>query len=315
MSEYLPFGGFKWIEDVTKFGVASKSTKLPKGHIDIMSIPNAAKEGYFFQVDLEYPRELHDKHKDFPFAAEHRIPPGSKLPKLLPTLFNKSKYIIHYRNLKQALSNGLILTKIHKVLKFNQSAWLRPYIELNTNLRAASKSSFEKNLYKMMNNAVFGKTMENIRRHRTVKICKNWNGRYGAKNLIASIRFHSRTIFSENLVAIELTKSLVCFNKPLYIGAAILDISKLCMYDFHYSFMLPTMGEENCMLLYMDTDSFIYELQCLDACKEVLKAHNSKFDTCDYSENNPYMIERLNKKIPGLMSDEANGKIITLLLV
>uniref|UniRef100_A0A6P7FC78 DNA-directed DNA polymerase n=1 Tax=Diabrotica virgifera virgifera TaxID=50390 RepID=A0A6P7FC78_DIAVI len=156
MSEYLPFGGFKWIEDVTKFGVASKSTKLPKGHIDIMSIPNAAKEGYFFQVDLEYPRELHDKHKDFPFAAEHRIPPGSKLPKLLPTLFNKSKYIIHYRNLKQALSNGLILTKIHKVLKFNQSAWLRPYIELNTNLRAASKSSFEKNLYKMMNNAVFG---------------------------------------------------------------------------------------------------------------------------------------------------------------
>ncbi|XP_050498751.1 uncharacterized protein LOC126884985 [Diabrotica virgifera virgifera] len=311
MSEYLPFGGFKWIEDVTKFGLASKSTKLPKGHIDIMSIPNAAKEGYFFQVDLEYPLELHDKHKDFPFAAEHRIPPGSKQPKLLPTLFNKSKYIIHYRNLKQALSNGLILTKIHKVLKFNQSAWLRPYIELNTNLRAASKSSFEKNLYKMMNNAVFGKTMENIRRHRTVKICKNWNGRYGAKNLIASIRFHSRTIFSENLVAIELTKSVVCFNKPLYIGAAILDISKLCMYDFHYSFMLPTMGEENCMLLYMDTDSFIYELQCLDAYKEVLKAHNSKFDTSDYSENNPYMIERLNKKIPGLMKDEANGKIIT----
>ncbi|XP_050497528.1 uncharacterized protein LOC126878705 [Diabrotica virgifera virgifera] len=147
-----------------------------------------------------------------------------------------------------------------------------------------------------MNNAVFGKTMENIRRHRIVKLCKKWHGRYGAKNLIASSRFHSRTIFHENLVAIELKKSEVCFNKPLYIGAAILDISKLCMYDFHYNFMLPTMGEENCSLLYMDTDSFIYELQCSDAYREVLKAYPSKFDTSDYAENNPYDIERLNKK-------------------
>ncbi|CAG9839205.1 unnamed protein product [Diabrotica balteata] len=105
MSEYLPFGGFKWIEDVTKFGITSKSTNPSEDYIDIMSIPNGAKEGYFFQVDLEYPRELHDKHRDFLFVAEHLIPPGSKLPKLLPTLFNKSKYIIHYRNLKQALSN------------------------------------------------------------------------------------------------------------------------------------------------------------------------------------------------------------------
>ncbi|XP_072383783.1 uncharacterized protein [Diabrotica undecimpunctata] len=287
MSEALPIGGFKWIEDVTKFGVGN----LPEGHIDIMSIQDDAKEGYFFQVDLEYPRELHDKHKDFPFAAEHRIPPGSKLPKLIPTLYHKTKYIMHYRNLKQALANGLILTKIHKVLKFNQSAWLRPYIELNTNLRAAATNSFEKNLFKLMNNAVFGKTMENQRRHRIVKLCKKWHGRYGAKNFIASSRFHSRTIFSENLVAIELKKSEVCFNKPLYIGAAILDISKLCMYDFHYNFMLPTMGEKNCSLLYMDTDSFIYELQCSDAYREVLKAHPSKFDTSDYAENNPYEIE------------------------
>ncbi|XP_072403124.1 uncharacterized protein [Diabrotica undecimpunctata] len=269
MSEALPIGGFKWIEDVTKFGVGN----LPEGHIDIMSIQDDAKEGYFFQVDLEYPRELHDKHKDFPFAAEHRIPPGSKLPKLIPTLYPKTKYIMHYRNLKQALANGLILTKIHKVLKFNQSAWLRPYINLNTQLRAKATSSFEKNLYKLMNNAVFGKTLQNQRRHRIVKLCKKWHGRYGAKNLIASSRFHSRTIFSENLVAIELKKSEVCFNKPLYIGAAILDISKLCMYDFHYNFMLPTMGEKNCSLLYMDTDSFIYELQCSDAYREVLKAH------------------------------------------
>ncbi|XP_072380708.1 uncharacterized protein [Diabrotica undecimpunctata] len=203
MSEALPIGGFKWIEDVTKFGVGN----LPEGHIDIMSIQDDAKEGYFFQVDLEYPRELHDKHKDFPFAAEHRIPPGSKLPKLIPTLYPKTKYIMHYRNLKQALANGLILTKIHKVLKFNQSAWLRPYIELNTNLRAAATNSFEKNLFKLMNNAVFGKTMENIRRHRIVKLCKKWHGRYGARNLIASSRFHSCTIFSENLVAIELKKA------------------------------------------------------------------------------------------------------------
>ncbi|XP_074042580.1 uncharacterized protein [Leptinotarsa decemlineata] len=296
MSEFLPYDGFQWVENFDK---------------DITEIPDNASEGYILEVDLEYPERLHDSHKDFPFCPEHQAPPNSKQKKLMGTLYHKDKYILHYRNLKQALKNGLILTKIHRVVKFKQSAWLRPYIELNTRLRAAATSSFGKNLYKLMVNAIFGKTMENIRLHRVVKLVNSWNGRYGAKNLIASPRFQSRTVFDTDLVAIELKKTELVFNKPLYIGMAILDISKTCMFDFHYDFMVPTLGIENCKLMYTDTDSFIYEITCEDVYSELIKNNLSKFDTSDYSPDNKFQIPLVNKKIPGLMKDEANGKIIT----
>ncbi|XP_050505347.1 uncharacterized protein LOC126883727 [Diabrotica virgifera virgifera] len=251
MGEPLPYGGFEWM-DVKD--------------IDVMSVPDDSPVGYMLQVDLDYPRQLHDLHSDFPFAAEHRKA---------------------------------------------QSAWLRPYIELNTRLRAAATNDFGRNLYKLANNSVFGKTMENIRKHRIVKLVRSWNGRYGAKNLISSARFHSRKIFNENLVAIELIKSDLVFNKPLYIGMTVLDISKLCMYQFHYDYMLPKLGADKCNLMYMDTDSFIYELYCHDAYEEVIKQDLSKFDTSDYAVDNIYNIPRVNKKVLGVMKDENKGEIMT----
>ncbi|XP_074034142.1 uncharacterized protein [Leptinotarsa decemlineata] len=295
MSEFLPYGGFEWTDT----------------NIDVTQIPDDNPEGYILQVDLEYPAHLHDSHKDFPFCPEHRTPPNSKLKKLMPTLHNKYEYTLHYRNLKQALEHGLILRKIHKVLKFKQSAWLRPYIELNTRLRTAACSSFENNQFKLANNAIFGKTMENIRLHRIVKLVTSYEGRYGAKNLIGSPRFHNRTVFDADLMAIELKKSELVFNKPMYVGMAVLDISKTCMFKFHYNFMLPTLGVEKCRVLYSDTDSYIYEIVCDDAYKEIIKKHIEKFDTSDYGTDNIYGIPRVNKKVPGLMKDEANGKIIT----
>ncbi|CAH1110639.1 unnamed protein product [Psylliodes chrysocephalus] len=294
MSQPLPLGKFQWSDP----------------NIDVTSIPDDSSFGYILEVDLEYPEELHDIHKDLPFCAEHRIPQNSKLPKLLTTFYYKKNYIIHYRALKQAVAHGLIIKKIHKVLKFKQSTWLKPYIDLNTYFRAQAKTKFEQNHFKLKVNSIYGKTMENIRKHRVVKLVRQWEGRYGAKNLIASPRFHSRTIFDIDLMAIELRKSEIKFNKPLYIGMAILDISKTCMYEFHYNFMLPKLGD-NCKIMYTDTDSFIYEIKCNDLYEEIIKTNINMFDTSDYAPNNIYNVPLCNKKVPGLMKDEANGNIIT----
>ncbi|KAJ8909476.1 hypothetical protein NQ315_002673 [Exocentrus adspersus] len=261
MSQYLPYADFRWVDT----------------NIDVLNISDESDQGYILEVDLEYPIHLHDAHKDFPLCPEHRIPPNSKLSKLMTTLYNKERYVIHYRNLKQALELGLKITKTHRILQFKQSPWLKGYIDLNTKLRTQSKNDFEKNLFKLMNNAVFGKTMENIRKHRVVKLKNQWEGRYGASNYIASPNFHSRAIFNNNLVAIELNKSEICFNKALFV----------------------------------DTDSLIYEVQCEDVYTQIIKNYLEKFDTSDYAPDNPYNLPLVNKKVLGLMKDECNGSIMT----
>ncbi|XP_026824313.1 uncharacterized protein LOC113561693 [Ooceraea biroi] len=295
MCQPLPYANFRWVDDTSNFNVIAVTPDSPKG--------------YVLEVDLEYPRHLHDAHADLPFCSTRDKPPGKRQDKLLATLCDKKRYVIHYRNLQQCTRHGLRVTKIHRVLEFAQSPWLREYIELNTRFRAAAKNDFEKNLYKLMNNAVFGKTMENVRNHVDVKLLAKWNGRYDAEAMIAKPNFHSRSVFSENLVAIEMRKLEVKFNKPIYVGICILDISKVCLYEFHHEYMLP-LYHDKCKVVYTDTDSLIYHIEC-DDVYEQMKRDIPRFDTSDYASDNIYNIPLVNKKVPGLMKDENNGAIMT----
>jgi hypothetical protein len=269
-----------------------------------MKIPNDSPKGYILEVDLSYPNELHDLHSDLPLAPENKIG-NEKLPKLMTTLYDKQKYVIHYTTLKQCLQKGLKLEKIHRVLEFNQSDWLKKYIDFNTNLRTKATNDFEKDFFKLMNNSVFGKTMENIRNRVDIKLCSDG---FKAEKLIAKPNFDSRTIFTENLVAIHMKKTKIVFNKPIYIGMSILDISKNCMYDFYYDVMKQKYNN-NLKLLYMDTDSLIMEIKTTDFYDDI-KCMINNFDTSDYPKDNIYGLPLVNKKVLGKFKDELNGAVM-----
>ena len=189
------------------------------------------------EVDLEYPEELHDLHNDYPLAPENVRVGG--VEKLIPNLNHRFRYVIHHRNLKLYLSLGMKLTKIHRGIKFVEEPWLRSYIEKNTELRKRSKNAFEKDFFKLMNNSVFGKTMENIRKRVDVKLVNN---RRSAEKLSAKPNFKRLTIFDENLIAIHMKRTKLVFDKPVYCGMSILDISKTLMYNFHYGYMKKKYG-------------------------------------------------------------------------
>ncbi|XP_069364145.1 uncharacterized protein [Maniola hyperantus] len=293
MSQYLPTGGFEWVNTETNFKVSDTS-----------------EIGYILEVDLEYPNELHDLHSDLPLCPENIRIGNSKDIKLVPNLNNKTKYKIHYRNLKQCLSMGIKLTKIHRILKFDQSPWLQRYIDLNTNMRTLATSDFEKDFYKLMNNSVFGKTMENIEKRVNVKMLTHWENRgkiLGAQDLIAKPEFHSLAVFNDNLVAIQLRKTKLTYNKPIYLGFCILDISKTLMYEFHYNYMVKKFNKK-IKLLYTDTDSLIYQIFTDNFYEDIKCDLINYFDTSDYPHDNIYSYPKINKKKLGFLKMKIMGK-------
>ena len=229
MTQYLPINDFKWL------------TIDQINNIDLSTYSKDSEKGLILEVDLEYLKEIHDAHNDYPVAVdkvkikkemlsqycreiakEHNKVIGSS-EKLIPTLDNKEKYVLTYRNLQLYLELGLKLTKIHRALEFNQSPWMKKYIDFNTNKRRDAKNSFEKDFFKLMNNSVFGKTMENVRKRVNVHLVSN-----GSKlvKLASKPNYVKSSIINKDLVAVNSKKQTIILNKPIYVGMCILDLSK-----------------------------------------------------------------------------------------
>lgn len=291
MCEPLPYGGFEILDQIPTIE-------------DILTLDDEGPHGYLFVVDIKYPKYLHNKHIYLPFLPECVRPPGSKLKKLMATVNDKEYYVVHYRALKQAMQHGLLVQKIHNVIKFKQSRWMKKYIDLNTALRKNAENNFEEAFFKYMNNAVYGKCMEQIRNRMNMKLVSSLKQ---LRKCLKKATFLDRTIYEENLAAVHFSKEFVVMNKPIFVGQAVLDLSKVIMYKFYYSVMKRIYGNK-LTLLYMDTDSFIMKIICNDFYRDMTKLLKY-FDTSNYPQNHP-CFSMQNKKVLAKFKDEMAGKII-----
>ena len=251
MSQKLPKNNFKWVEDTSRINEEF-----------IKNYNENSNKGYILEVDVKYPKKLHDSHSDLLFLP--RRMEIDKCKKLVCNLHNKKKYVVHIKS----LNDGLKLKRVHRIIEFNQKAWLKPYIDMNTELRKLAKDDFEKDLFQLMNNAVFGKTMENIRKHRNITLVATDEKR---NKLVSEPNYHTIHYISEDLSIIEMNKTKVKMNKPIYLG------------------------------LFVYTNDFY---------KDIANDVEKRFDTSNY-EVNRLLPTGKNKKVIGLMKDELGGKIIS----
>ena len=230
MSQKLPLVNFKWIkkDDILKFNEDFINNYEENGD-----------KGYLLEVDIEYPKNLHTLHSDLPFLPERmRI---NKCTKLVCTVQDKENDVLHIRTLKQTLNHGLILKKVHHgVIEFRQEAWLKPYIDMNIELRKEAKNKFEKYFVKLMNNSMFRKAMENVRNHRDIKLVTSNKQR---NKFASEHNYHSTKYISKVLLVIRMKKTEAKINKPMYLGEAVLDISKTLMYEFWYDYLKLKYGD------------------------------------------------------------------------
>ena len=288
ITKKLPVNGFKCENDLSRFN----------GNF-IKNFNENSDVGYSLEVDIEYLKQLSSSHKDLPFLPERKK--LEKLEKLVCSIEDKEKYVIHIRALKQALNHGFLLKDVHRVIKFNQEAWLNPYIDMNTKLRKEAKNEFEKDFFKLMNNSVFGKTMENVRKHRDIKLVTTEEKRM---KLVSEPNYHTTKQFSENLLATKMKKTKVKMNKPVYLGMSLLDISKTLLYEFWYDYVKPKY-EDKAKLFYMDTDSFAIHIFLEDFFEDINNDVERWFDTSNYDENEKRPLQTgMNKKVIEMFKDE-----------
>ena len=212
-------------------------------------------------------------------------------------LHDETGDVIHTRNIKQTFNNGLVLIKVHRVIKFNENAWVKPYISINTDLQKKAKGDIEKYFFKLMNNAVFGKIKENVRKYRDSELVTTERRR---NYLVSEPNYHTTKYFTEYLRTIEMEKKQILMNKPVYVGLSILELSKILMCEFWYDYIKPKY-DEKAKLCYKDTASFIVCIKT-DIYKGIAEDIETRCDTSNYEFNRP-LPKGKNKKLIGLMKD------------
>ena len=307
MSQYLPY-------DEIKF---DNTVKLE----DILNTPDDSDVGYFIEVDLKYPDNIKEKTKNFPFAPMNKktnldkfndymkeIKPDNYIQtsKLICDWSDKKNYLIHYRMLKFYIKHGMVVDKIHSIISFRQSRWLEKYINFNTQKRNHAANDFEKDFYKLLNNAFYGKTMENVRNRLKIKFIKK-------DNLKKIIEYQSKLSFSgihksyENCDSYTIKQNEVLIDKPIYLGFNVLELSKLLMYETYYDKLQPYFGQENIQLHYMDCDSFVLSIETQNIIND-LKNLENLFDFSNLNKNHE-LFSNKNKKVVGKFKIETPKNI------
>ena len=295
----------------------------------IKSYDEDSSTGYILEVDLSIPNHIHDKLSDLPLAPEHMeitdemISPHSRYlrnnrkhsekfasKKLAPNLYSKERYVVHILLLKFYLEEGVILNKIHTAIKFNQEAWIAPYIAENTRKRQLAQDEFERDYYKLLNNSFFGKTMEQVRKRRDIKLVSNERQHQWQVSKPGFKRFVK---FGKNLIGLEVKKTVVLLDKPIILGFCILELSKLWMFHMHYREIMPRYPQAK--LLKMDTDSFLYDIRTGEKDFDLyndISEDPEFYDLFDFSNLDPnhplYSLE--NHAVLGKFKDEVRGCII-----
>ena len=298
LSQKLPCSDFGWIlnDDVLERLIY----ELPR--MDVNS-----NFGFIFEVDLITPSELHDKLDQLPPAPIFEMPPDSKVNKLLLHHKDKCNYVIHFRLLQCYILLGVKVSKVHRAIKFQQDHVFMSYIDSNTTKRALATNDFTKSYYKLKNNSLYGKTVENIRKRTNLRLCNT------VKKLVT---YSSKALFkrsikiTEDLVIATMFKEAICLNRPVYIGQAVLDLSKLRMYTLNYTELAKYRQEFNCSIdiIAADTDSFFLCCRGVNLNSQLLPAmiKDELLDTSNYPSTHPLYSKKFAAQI-GKFKDESGG--------
>jgi hypothetical protein len=313
----LPHSNFSWVEDVSGFT-----------RDFILGIEEEGEWGYTLEVDLGYPEHLHRSTADFPLAPESgeitqdmfsdfmnnfykSLNPNTTYKtsrKLLLTQLNREHYIVHFAILKFYLTMGLVLNKVHHVVKYKQKAWLKPYIHFNSQQRALSKNDFDKAFYKLKNNALFGKCMEDTRKRINYKLVTDEDK---FNKLARSPFFNDRDIITEDIVGVHMVKPKVTLDKPIFVGQAVLDYSKLEMYQLFYTVLPQCSLIKKLQLVGGDTDSFFLTIATDThiTLSDVYHSLAQHIDTSNYPPSHP-LYSTVNKAKLGCFKDETAGQTL-----